>query len=63
MLEILRLNIDQIRSKLIADNLWVNEIKIYDENNFHEKPCHIFNFDEIGTICDQGICLIISLLL
>jgi hypothetical protein len=40
-----------------AFNAWFERIeKIYDENNFHEKPCHIFNCDEIGMICDQGIC-------
>jgi hypothetical protein len=34
---------------------WFEKVnQFYDEKNFHEKPCHIFNCDEIGMICDKG---------
>ncbi len=34
---------------------WFDKVnQFYDEKNFHEKPCHIFNCDEIGMICDKG---------
>jgi len=34
---------------------WYEKVKkVYDEKLFHERPCHIFNSDEIGMICDQG---------
>ena len=40
------------RQKLQA---WFEKIEsIFEEKNFHEKPCHIFNCGEIGTECDQG---------
>jgi len=39
---------------------WFNKLKtIYDENDFHHKPFHIFNCDESGFQCDQGKCKII----
>ena len=27
---------------------------------FHEKPCHIWNCDEVGFICDQGTFKVVS---
>ena len=30
---------------------WYEKIgSIYDEKKFHEKPCHIWNCDEVGFI-------------
>ena len=38
-----------------TSKVWFEKIeKIYNEHNFHQKPCHIFKIDEIGMICDQG---------
>jgi hypothetical protein len=34
---------------------WFDGLKlIYDEHNFYEKPCHVWNTDESGYQCDQG---------
>lgn len=40
-------------SKTMDD--WFSQVKkVYDENDFHTKPYHVFNCDETGMQCDLG---------
>ena len=43
-----------IASDPLVLKTWYNRTqRFYDDERFHEGPCHIFNCDEIGILCDQ----------
>jgi hypothetical protein len=45
---------------MVCNTLWFKKLElIYNENDFHTKPFHIFNCDETGFQCDQGNCKIV----